>query len=206
MGGALLMEAVERLAGLGDRAFACSWFMQPDLRHVPQSVMFLFMGMLLVGCSTRVEYLTPDIFPARDSQVSVEWLEDEPPQPYIELARITVSQTFAGEGRLRQMILAQARALGADAVVDDGVTREVTPGGPPYYEPALMGRESPYYEAGLLGPKGAAFGLYGYGWYSPFSSNPYILIQGATDQPKVAKSLSAVAIRYQAEPRESGGR
>ena len=98
----------------------------------------------------------------------------------------------------------RARALGADAVLDDGVTREVTPGAPPYYEPALLGLESPYYEAGLLGPKGAAFGLYGYGWYSPFSSNPFILTQGATDQPKLTKSLSGVAIRYQSESRGNG--
>ncbi|MBI5855067.1 MAG: hypothetical protein HZB35_07540 [Nitrospirae bacterium] len=169
-----------------------------------RGAVLLSMGMLLVGCSTRVEYLTDDVFPARDIQASVEWLEAEPNRPYLELARITVSQTFAGEERLRQMVLARAQALGADAVLDDGVTREVTPGAPPYYEPALLGLESPYYEAGLLGPKGAAFGLYGYGWYSPFSSNPFILTQGATDQPRVAKSLSAVAIRYQPESRGNG--
>ena len=154
------------------------------------------MGALLIGCSTRVEYFADDVFPARDKQASVEWLLVEPSQPHLELARITMSSAFVGEERLRHMIAERARALGADAVLDDGVTRDITPGAPPYYEPALMGSESPYYEAGLLGPKGAAFGLYGYGWYSPFSSNPFILSQGATDQPKLAKSLSGVAIRY----------
>ena len=55
---------------------------------------------------------------------------------------------------------------------------------------------SPYFEPGLLGPSGAAFGLYGYGWYTPYSSNPYILTQGATDQPRIDHVLSGIAIRY----------
>jgi hypothetical protein len=164
------------------------------------------MGMLLVGCSTRVEYFTDETFPARDTQVPVEWLLVEPSRPHLDLARITMSCALVGEERLRKMIVDRARALGADAVLDDGVTREVTPGAPPYFEPSLTGAESPYYESGLLGPKGAAFGLYGYGWYSPFSSNPFILTQGATDQPKVARSLSGVAIRYQPESLETGSR
>lgn len=160
----------------------------------------LIVATLVTGCSARVEYLTDEGLLARDAPTSVEWLKHEPERPYLELARITVSQVFAGEDRLREMILARAYALGADAVVDDGVTREVTAGAPPYFEPTLLGAESPYYESGLLGPKGAAFGLYGYGWYTPFASNPFVLTQGATDWPKISRSLSAVAIRYQPVP------
>jgi hypothetical protein len=78
--------------------------------------------------------------------------------------------------------------LGADAIVPDvsmGVTAQ--PG-------------NPYYEPGLLGPAGAAFGLYGYGWYTPYSSNPYILTQVATDQPRIEHVLSGIAIRFEDTP------
>lgn len=186
-----------RFAGRARRTNCSIRSLQFCFSYLVRSAVALSMGVLLIGCSTRVEYFADDVFPARDKQAPVEWLPAEPSRPHLELARITMSHAFVGEERLRQMIAERARALGADAVLDDGVTRDITPGAPPYYEPALMGSESPYYEAGLLGPKGAAFGLYGYGWYSPFSSNPFILSQGATDQPKLAKSLSGVAIRYQ---------
>jgi len=59
---------------------------------------------------------------------------------------------------------------------------------------------SPYYEPGLLGPAGVAFGLYGYGWYTPYSSNPYILTQGATDQFRIERALSDIAIRFEEAP------
>ena len=58
---------------------------------------------------------------------------------------------------------------------------------------------SPYYEPGLFGPAGAAFSFYGYGWYTPFTSNPYLLTQGATDQPRIDHYVSAIAIRYEQE-------
>lgn len=197
-------QEIRCLAGLGPHARRSPRSEARRFRPLLCGTVILSAGLLLIGCSVRVEYLTDDVFPARDSRASVEWLEAEPNRPYHELARITVSQTFAGEERLRQMIVDRARALGAEAVLDDGMTRAITPGAPPYFEPALFGSESPYYESGLLGPKGAAFGLYGYGWYSPFSSNPFILTQGATDQPRVAKSLSAVAIRYRPEAGVNG--
>jgi hypothetical protein len=89
---------------------------------------------------------------------------------------------------LRQTMLDRARALGADAIIPDvPMVVRSQPG-------------SPYYEPGLLGPAGAAFGLYGYGWYTPFSSNPYILTQGATDQPRIEHALSGVAIRFEEAP------
>jgi hypothetical protein len=58
---------------------------------------------------------------------------------------------------------------------------------------------TPYYEPGVLGPMGVSFGLYGYGWYAPYSSNPYILVQGAVDQPRIDTYISGVAIRYSEE-------
>jgi len=89
---------------------------------------------------------------------------------------------------LRQKMLDRARALGADAIVP----------GVPMIVKSQTG--SPYYEPGLLGPAGAAFSLYGYGWYTPYSSNPYILTQGATDQPRIEHVLSGVAIRFEEAP------
>jgi hypothetical protein len=99
-----------------------------------------------------------------------------------------VGSTSAGSDGLRQALLDRARRLGADAVIAE--TTVVVASAAP----------TPYYEPGVLGPKGASFGLYGYGWYSPYSSNPYILTQGATDQPRIDEYVSAVAIRYQPTP------
>ena len=89
---------------------------------------------------------------------------------------------------LRQTMLDRARALGADAIVP-GVSMIV-----------ISQPRSPYYEPGLLGPAGAAFGLYGYGRYTPYSSNPYILTQGATDQPRIEHGLSGIAIWFEKTP------
>jgi hypothetical protein len=101
----------------------------------------------------------------------------------VEVARITVRSSSYSLETLRQTML--ARALGADAIVSDvPMVVKSQPG-------------SPYYEPGLLGPGGAAFGLYGYGWYTPYSSNPYILTQGATDQARIEHALSGIAIRYE---------
>jgi hypothetical protein len=86
---------------------------------------------------------------------------------------------------LRHTLLDRALALGADAIIPD-VSLVVK---------SQLG--SPYYEPGLLGPAGAAFGLYGYGWYTPYSSNPYILTQGGTDQLRIEHALSGIAIRFE---------
>lgn len=100
------------------------------------------------------------------------------------MARIVVSSANLGPESLRHALLDKAHALGADALVGEIPIEMVTRVGSPYFEP------------GLLGPSGAAFGLYGYGWYTPYSSNPYILTQGATDQPRIDHVLSGIAIRY----------
>lgn len=99
-----------------------------------------------------------------------------------------MGSTSAGPDRLRQALLDRARRLGADAVIAEMAIVVASAAPTPYYEP------------GVLGPKGASFGLYGYGWYSPYSSNPYILTQGAIDQPRMDEYVSAVAIRYQQTP------
>lgn len=148
----------------------------------------LALAVLVAGCAgTRVEYFTDDTFPIREQAGPVEWLSEFPTHPYLELARITVSSANLGEESLRQSLLDRARRLGADAVIP---------------EPLVLvesAAPTPYYERSLFGPMGAAFGLYGYGWYTPYSSNPYILVQGAVDQPRVDRYVSGIAIRYTGE-------
>lgn len=85
-------------------------------------------------------------------------------------------------------MLDRARSLCADAIVPDVPMVVMSQTGSPYYEP------------GLLGPAGAAFNFYGYGWYTPYSSNPYILTQGATDHPRIEQALSGIAIRFEEPP------
>jgi hypothetical protein len=157
------------------RSVSCSGFMG-----------FLALTTMMFGCvGTRVEYFTDETYPARSQVKAIEWLAEAPTFPYLELARITVRSTNAGEEKLRHSLLDRARRLGADAVIPETPVVVASAGPTPYYEP------------GILGPSGAAFGLYGYGWYSPYSSNPYILVQGAVDQPRTERYLSAIAIRYQ---------
>jgi hypothetical protein len=144
------------------------------------------MSVLMVGCAgIRVEYLTDETYQPRRAMNEVAWLTQEPARPHVEIARITVSSTSLGEDSLRRSLLNRAYSLGADALVTEAPFDVISP------------TDSPYYDHGLLGPAGAAFGLYGYGWYSPYSSNPYLLTQGATGWPRIDRHLSAIAIRYQ---------
>jgi hypothetical protein len=146
------------------------------------------MSLLVVGCAgIRVEYLTDETYAPRRAVNQIEWLDQEPARPHVELARIVVRSANLSHESLRSALLDRAHSLGADALVSEVPVN------------IAMQTGSPYYEPGLLGPSGAAFGLYGYGWYTPYSSNPYILTQGATDQPRIDHVLSAVAIRYQQE-------
>ncbi len=150
--------------------------------------MLLALGLTvsLTGCvGIRTEYFTETMHPSRSSTAVVEWLHEEPTRPHVEIARITVRSSNYSLGTLRQVMVDRARALGADAVMPDLPVAVLSQPGSPYYEP------------GLLGPAGAAFGLYGYGWYTPYSSNPFILTQGATDQPRIEQVLSGVAIRFE---------
>jgi hypothetical protein len=140
---------------------------------------------LTAGCvNSRVEYFTDDTYPSPTRTGPVEWLPEPPTRPYREVARVTVTSTNIGEERLRQSLLDRAGRLGADAIIPE----------PPMV--IMSPAPTPYYERGILGPMGAAFGWFGYGWYMPYSSNPYILVQGAVDQPRIERSLSGIAIRY----------
>lgn len=148
-------------------------------------ILSLALAASITGCvGTRVEYFTEDSYPARESAEPVIWLAELPAHPYLELARITVTSANAGEASLRQSLMDRARRLGADAVIPEPFMLVETPAPTPYYEP------------GIFGPMGAAFNLYGYGWYTPFTSNPYILVQGAVDQPRRDRYVSGIAIRY----------
>ena len=169
-----------------DRQATYSFIHQPrNRRYLAVGFCLLLLTVLLNGCgSTRVEYFVDPPYPAHDPKSQVEWLSTEPSRAYIELARITVGSTNLGKDALRQKIIDRARSLGADAVV-----AEVS---------AIVSSlpNPPYYERSLLGQMGAAFGLYGYGWYTPYASNPYLLTQGSTDIPRIDRYLSGLAIRY----------
>lgn len=150
------------------------------------SLLFVVCGLLVASCvGTRVEYFTEETYPARAQEKPVEWLAELPSSRYLELARITVSSANFSETTLRQSVLERAGHLGADAVIPETPIVITSPAPTPYYEP------------GLFGPMGAAFNLYGYGWYTPYTSNPYLFVQGAVDQPRVDRSVSGIAIRYE---------
>jgi hypothetical protein len=157
--------------------------------NLARCAFLLYCSVVCASCvSTRVEYFTNETYPSRETTAPVEWLSAEPTQPYIKIARISVDSTSASPDTLRQAILDRARRLGADAIIDEKAVI------------VASRTQSPNYEPGVLGPKGASFGLYGYGWYTPYSSDPYVLTQGATDQPRLDEYFSAVAIRYQQAP------
>jgi hypothetical protein len=154
-----------------------------------RTILTLVLIASVTGCvGTRIEYFTDTTYPPRSTAAPVEWLTAEPARPHVEVARITVRSSNYSVETLQRTMLNRARALGADAIVPD--------------VPVVVKSQSasPYYEAGLLGPAGAAFGLYGYGWYTPYSSNPYILTQGSMDQPRIEHALSGIAIRFEETP------
>jgi hypothetical protein len=151
-----------------------------------RTILILAVSGLLTGCvGTHIEYFTDTTYPPRSTAATVEWLTAEPTRPHVDVARIIVRSSNYSVEMLREKMIDQARALGADAIIPEVPMVIMSQAGSPYYEP------------GLLGPAGAAFGLYGYGWYTPYSSNPYILTQGATDQPRIEHALSGVAIRFE---------
>ena len=154
-----------------------------------RAILTLAVTAFLTGCvGTRIEHFTDTTYPPRSTAAPIDWLTAEPVQPHVEVARIIVRSSNYSVETLRQTMLDRTRALGADAVLAE-------------VPMVMLSRTgSPYYEAGLLGPAGAAFGLYGYGWYTPYSSNPYILTQGATDQPRIEHALSGIAIRFEETP------
>lgn len=170
-----------------DRQATYSFIHQPrNRRHVAVGFYLLLLTVLLNGCgSTHVEYFVDPPYPERDPKSQVEWLSTEPSRAYIELARITVGSTNLSEDALRQKIIDRARSLGADAVVTERAALVYSLPSPPFYERSL------------LSPMGAAFGLYGYGWYTPYTSNPYLLTQGSTHIPRIDRYLSGLAIRYE---------
>lgn len=151
-------------------------------------LMVAVLSLLVTGCAgIRVEHFTEETYAPRRAANQIEWLDQEPAQPHIELARILVRSSNLSDESLRKALVNRAHALGADALISDVPMTIATAAGSPYFEP------------GLFGPSGAAFGLYGYGWYTPYTSNPYLLTQGATDQPRIEHAVSAIAIRYQQE-------
>ena len=154
-----------------------------------RTILTLAVTALLTGCvGTRIEYFTDTTYPSRETAAPVDWLTEEPARPHVEVARITVRSSNYSLETLRHTMLDRARALGADAVLPDVPMVVMSQTGSPYYEP------------GVLGPAGVSFQLYGYGWYTPYSSNPYILTQGATDQPRIEHALSGIAIRFEEAP------
>jgi hypothetical protein len=156
--------------------------------HSSPFLCLLCLTVLLTGCaSTRVEYFVDPPYPPHDPKSQVEWLSTEPRRPHIDLALITAGSANLSEDTLRRKIIERARSLGADAVVAEGIALVHSLPNPPYYERSLFG------------PMGAGFGLYGYGWYTPYTSNPFLLTQGATDIPRTDRYISGVAIRYKEE-------
>ena len=154
-----------------------------------RAILTLAVTAFLTGCvGTRIEHFTDTTYPPRSTAAPVDWLTAEPARPHVEVARIIVRSSNYSVETLRQTMLDRARALGADAILPDVPMVVLSQPGSPNFEP------------GLLGPAGAAFGLYGYGWYTPYSDNPYILTQGATDQPRIEHALSGIAIRFEETP------
>lgn len=163
-----------------------------DCKLAPYACL-LFSSIWLVSCvSTRVEYLADETYPALDRTASVDWLYAEPSEPYVKIARIVADSTSGSQETLRRAVLDRARRLGADAVIDEKATT------------VASRAPSPNYERGVLGPAGASFDLYGYGHSTPYASDPYLLTQGATDQPRLDEYVSGMAIRYRRAPAPDG--
>lgn len=168
--------------------------MAPIMATASRLIILFVFPVLVAGCAnSRVEYFTDDIHPRPPGAKPVEWLPEPPTRAYSEVARVTVTSTSIGVEGLRQSLLERAGKLGADAIISERPIVILSPA------------PTPYYERGILGPMGAGFGWYGYGWYAPYSSNPYLLVQGSVDQPRIERSLSGMAIRYNSRQQPTPG-
>ena len=143
---------------------------------------------LLYGCVTlRVEPLTHEFYPPRESIDRLQALETEPSTPHIKLARIIATSQTADEDEMQENILARAKNLGADAVVMGKFDILESMGSGPLYE-------------STLGPTADSFGPYsgGWGWW-PFYYDPWSFVQGSADQIGRTEYLSGIAIRFTKE-------
>jgi hypothetical protein len=140
-------------------------------------------GCPLVGCvSIQVEPLSDQLYPAPSQRQSMAVLDAEPARPHVKLARIIATSQHATEDRLKDKILARAKALGADAVVLGQVDMIESMGA----GAALQNTMS------TTGVSGSFFG----GWWSPFYLDPWTYQQTASDQTSWTMYLSGVAIKY----------
>ena len=150
--------------------------------------LLLYTCVLFSGCvSLRVEPLTHESYPPRESIERVQVLGAEPRAAHVKLARIIATSESADEDQMQEKILARAKTLGADAVVMGKFDILESMGSGPLYE-------------STLGPTADSFGPYsgGWGWW-PFYYDPWSFVQGSADQIGRTEYLSGVAIRFTKE-------
>lgn len=164
--------------------------MTQNSRRLLDVLVALVLLVAEFGC-TRIRIdmvrVTQERYPAKGSIEAVQALTQAPTQPYQELADFVARGRSATFHSLREKILEQAAAIGADAVifarpeehVKEGITYQ------PMYSP--WGYSDPYY-----GPDPWGYGWSGrppgYGYpYGGYMAVPYEI---------VITSLRGTAIRY----------
>ena len=100
-----------------------------------------------------MEHFTEETYAPRRAANQIEWLDQEPAQPHIELARILVRSSNLSDESLRKALVNRAHALGADALISDVPMTIATAG------KQQQGKFAADVTSRQIGPSVAAFGL-----------------------------------------------
>ena len=150
-----------------------------------------FMTLLLLALSSacvsvQVDPLTRTAFEPRGGGDAVATLQREPNHGHIQIARIVATSEYASEDTLRDRILAQAKELGADAVVlGEADVRRLSDRGPVFQS-----------TMGTAVPGGTSGNSYRSGYWNPFRMDAWSFTQGAGGGQGWMLHMSGLAIRY----------
>lgn len=136
--------------------------------------------------SVQVDPLSKKVFEPRSGGNPVSTLQREPNSGHVQIARIIATSEYASEDTLRDRILAQAKELGADAVVlGEADVRRLSDRGPIFQS-----------TMGTAVPGASSNNSYRSGYWNPFRMDAWSFTQGAGGGQGWMLHMSGLAIRY----------
>ncbi|MCC2640654.1 MAG: hypothetical protein K0S45_1067 [Nitrospira sp.] len=159
------------------------------MTHISRVLLVLLFLLPSACVSMRVDPLTVDTFEPRSGDEAVAMLQREPNYGHVQIARIIATSEYASEDTLRNRILAQAKELGADAVVlGEADVRRIADRGPTFQ--STMSSAIP----GVTSAN-----PYRGGYWNPFRMDAWSFTQGAGGGQGWMLHMSGLAIRYVSE-------
>jgi hypothetical protein len=160
------------------------------MTHISRVLLVLLFLLSSACVSMRVDPLTGDTFEPRSGDDAVTTLQREPNHGHVQIARIIATSEYASEDTLRDRILAQAKELGADAVVlGEADVRRISDRGPSFQSTMSSAI-----------PGATSANSYRSGYWNPFRMDAWSFTQGAGGGQGWMLHMSGLAIRYISDP------